>query len=243
MQIAMAGMLSLPGIEIAKLAFMIAAFFGAGNGWDEQEERLRKLADDTLGRTWGELVSRGVITRALNIDLSKRLSLADMWTFGEPKKYDKEGSAAYLFNLAFGAPGGTILDAAGGVSDIVKGEWATGTAKIVPIKTIADALRASNSYSEGKVTNTELAMNIFGVRSGRQAEKSEEIGSGIRKMQEIERSYKELSRQYIKAKTAGERTLMRARIVEHNKIAPLRYKVFPNALDKRRAKNEEERVN
>jgi hypothetical protein len=243
MQIAMAGMLSLPGIEIAKLAFMIAAFFGAGDGWDEQEERLRKLADDTLGKTWGELVSRGVLSRALNIDLSKRLSLADMWTFGEPKKYDKEGSAAYLFNLAFGAPGGTILDAAGGVSDVVKGEWATGTAKIVPIKIIADTLRASNNYSEGKVTNTELAMNIFGVRSGRQAEKTEEIGSSIRKMQDIERSYKDLSRQYIRAKTAGEQAIMRAKIVEHNKTAPLRYKVFPNALDKRRAKNEEERVN
>jgi len=242
-QIMMAGMLSLPGIEIAKMAFMIAAAFGFGEGWDDQEEKLRKLADETFGKTWGELISRGVVSRALNIDLSKRLSLADMWTFGEPKKYDKENLSAYAFNLAFGAPGGTVMDVVDGFRKVGDGEMKTGFAQMLPVKVIADGLRAANGYSEGKVTNVELAMNIFGVRSGRQAEKSEEIGSNIRKMQDMEATYKKLSRQYLRAQTAGERALLRARIAEHNKVAPLRYKVFPNALDRRRAQNEKERVN
>ncbi len=242
-QIMMAGMLSLPGIEIAKMAFMIAAAFGFGEGWDDQEEKLRKLADETFGKTWGELVSRGVVSRALNIDLSKRLSLADMWTFGEPKKYDKENLGAYAFNLTFGAPGGTVMDIVDGFRKVGDGEWKTGLAQMLPIKVVADGLRAANGYSEGKVTNVELAMNVFGVRSGRQAEKSEEIGSNIRKMQDMETAYKTLSRQYMRAQTAGERTLLRARIAEHNKAAPLRYKVFPNALDRRRVQNEKERVN
>lgn len=242
-QITMAGMLSLPGIEIAKLAFMVAAMFGFGDGWDDQEEKLRKLADETLGKTWGELISRGVLSRALNVDLSKRLSLADMWTFGEPKKYDKENLGAYAFNIAFGAPGGTVMDIVDGFRKVGDGEWKTGLAQMLPIKVVADGLRAANGYSEGKVTNVELAMNIFGVRSGRQAEKSEEIGANIRKTQEIETAYKTLSRQYLRAQTAGERALLRAKIVEHNKAAPLRYKVFPNALDRRRAQNEAERVN
>lgn len=242
-QIMMAGMLSLPGIEIAKMAFMIAAAFGFGEGWDDQEEKLRKLADETFGKTWGELISRGVVSRALNIDLSKRLSLADMFTFGEPKKYDKENLSAYAFNLAFGAPGGTVMDVVDGFRKVGDGEWATGLAQMLPIKVVADTLRAANGYSEGKVTEVERVMNIFGVRSGRQAEKSEEIGSNIRKMQDMEATYKKLSRQYMRAQTAGERTLLRARIAEHNKVAPLRYKIFPNALDRRRAQNEKERVN
>ena len=242
-QVAMAGMLSLPGIEIAKLAFMVAAMFGFGDGWDDQEEKLRELANETFGKTWGELISRGVLSRALNVDLSKRLSLADMWTFGEPKKYDKENLGAYAFNIAFGAPGGTVMDIVDGFRKVGDGEWKTGLAQMLPIKVVADGLRAANGYSEGKVTNVELAMNIFGVRSGRQAEKSEEIGANIRKTQEIETAYKTLSRQYLRAQTAGERALLRAKIVEHNKAAPLRYKVFPNALDRRRAQNEAERVN
>ena len=242
-QIAMAGMLSLPGIEIAKMAFMIAALFGAGNGWDDQEEKLRKMADETFGKTWGELLSSGVLSRALNIDLSKRLSLADMWTFGEPKKYDKDGAQSYLFNLAFGAPGGTTIDILMGAKDVASGEWGTGLAKMIPIKMIADGMRAANGYSEGKVTNAELVANTLGVRTGRQAEKSREIGANIRRQQDIEKSYKDLSRQYLRAKTAGERAVLRARIVEHNKEAPLRYRVFPNALDRRRAQIEEERVN
>lgn len=242
-QIAMAGALSLPGLEIAKMGFMVAAALGFGQGWDDREEELRKFADATLGKTWGELVSRGIVSRALNIDISQRVSLADMWTFGEPKKYDKDNLNAYLAQLMFGAPGSTAADFFNGVRDMGKGDVLKGVGQMLPIKFVSDAFKAANNYSEGKATTTEVGMNIFGVRSGRQAEKGREVGAKVRERDDMQRRYKDLSDQYLKARNSGERAVIRARIVEHNKTAPLRYKVFPGALDKVKQRIDAERVN
>ena len=192
-QIAMAGALSLPGLEIAKLGFMVAAALGFGDGWDDQEEKLRKLADQTLGKTWGELLTKGVVSRAMNIDISQRVSLADMWTFGEPRKYDKDNVNAYLAQMMFGAPGSTAADFLDGARTAGKGEFLKAAGQMLPIKIVSDAFKAANNYSEGKATPIEVGMNIFGARSGRQAEKSREIGESVRKRDDLARRYKDLS--------------------------------------------------
>ena len=248
-QIAMAGALSLPGLEIAKLGFMLAAALGVGDGWDDQEEKLRKLADETFGKALGQMITSGFITRlptafgGSGIDLSQRLSLADMWTFGEPRKYDKDNLNAYLAQTLFGAPGSTAADFFDGIRNVGKGDVLKGIGQMLPIKFVADSFKAANNYSEGKATTTEVAMNVFGVRSGRQAEKGREVASAMRERAELQDRYKRLSDRYLKARNAGERAVIRAQIVEHNKTAPLRYKVFPGALDKVRERIDAERVN
>ena len=241
-QIAMAGALSLPGIEIAKVGFMVAGALGLGGGWDDEEEKLRKLADDTFGKTWGELITRGVVSRAINIDLSQRLSLADMVTFGEPGDFERDGVDAYLWRMFAGAPYSTINDIRLGVQDAVNGDLGKAAERIIPVKVISDAFKAANRYSEGKATTFETAINAFGVKSGRQAEKSRDAGNDRRAREKIETSHKELTDAYLKAKTAGERVKLRAKIIEFNKTAPLRQKVFPNSLDKVRQRIEAERV-
>lgn len=248
-QIAMAGALSLPGLEIAKLGFMLAAALGFGDGWDDQEEKLRKLADETFGKALGQMITSGFITRlptafgGSGIDLSQRLSLADMWTFGEPRKYDKDNLNAYLAQMLFGAPGSTAADFFDGIRNVGKGEVLKGIGQMLPIKFVADSFKAANNYSEGKATTTEVGMNVFGVRSGRQAEKGREVASAMRERAELQDRYKRLSDRYLKSRNAGERAVIRAQIVEHNKTAPLRYKVFPGALDKVRERIDAERVN
>ena len=241
-QIAMAGALSLPGIEIAKIGFMVAGALGLGGGWDDEEEKLRKLADDTFGETWGQLITRGVISRAINIDLSQRLSLADMATFGEPGDYERDGVDAYLMRTIAGAPYSTIYDMRKGVQDLVNGDWGKAAERIIPVKVISDTFKAANKFSEGKIKPEEAVMNVFGVKSGRQAEENRKLGNDRRAREKIETSHKELTDAYLKAKTAGERIKVRAQIVEFNKTAPLRQKVFPNSLDKVRRRIEMERV-
>lgn len=241
-QIAMAGALSLPGIEIAKVGFMVAGALGIGGGWDDEEEKLRKLADDTFSKTWGELITRGVVSRALNIDLSQRLSLADMVTFGEPGDYERDGVDAYLWRTFMGAPYSTINDFRKGIQDAVEGDFGKAAERVIPVKVIADAFKAANKYSDGKVTALETAMNVFGVKSGRQAEENRKVGNNIRNNEAIAAKHKELTNKYLAAKTAGERIKIRAQIVEFNKTAPLRQKVFPNSLEKVRHRQEMERV-
>jgi hypothetical protein len=241
-QIAMAGALSLPGIEIAKVGFMVAGALGIGGGWDDEEEKLRKLADDTFGKTWGELLTRGVISRELNIDLSQRLSLADMATFGEPGDYERDGVDAYLWRMFAGAPYSTMNDLRLGIQDAVNGDFGKAAERVIPVKVIADTFKAANKFSEGKIYPSEMAMNVFGVKSGRQAEENRKTGNSIRNNEAIAAKHKELTNKYLAAKTAGERIKIRAQIVEFNKTAPLRQKVFPNALEKVRHRQEMERV-
>jgi hypothetical protein len=166
-----------------------------------------------------------------------------MWTFGEPRKYDKQNLQAYFAQTLFGAPGSTFFDAFEGVRDVQNGDWMKGAGKIIPIKFVADTFKAANNYSEGKATEVEVAKNIFGVRSARQAEKSREIGESVRKKENMQDQYKALTRSYLRAKNSGERAVVRAQIVEHNKTAPLRMKIFPNALDNVLKRQDAERVN
>jgi hypothetical protein len=237
-QVAMAGALSLPGLEIVKLGFMIAAVFGVGQGWDDQEERLRKLAEDSMGKKWGELVSKGIISRAIGIDISQRVSLSDMFIFGEPKKYDKENLQGYFAQTLLGAPGSTAFDFIQGWQEIQNGEpWEKGASKMIPIKFVADALKAKNNYDEGKSTAGEVALNIFGAKSGRQSEAGRTIGDSIRKRDDMLANRQQLQRAYLRPSTKpGELAILRGRIAEFNKTAPFQQKLFPNSLDKIREK-------
>lgn len=242
-QIATAGALSLPGIELVKAGFMIAALFG-GAGWDDEEEHLIKLAEDTFGADWGRMLTKGVISRAANIDLSQKVSLSDMWTpLGEPETYDANGIGAYLAKGLFGAPYSSVSDFRTGIEDAGKGDWLKGIGKVVPVKIIGDAFKAAGAYSEGKATATEVGMNVLGLRSGRQAEEGRKVGTAIRESRQHAEEYRDLAHEYLKAQNAGERAKVRARIVAHNKQVPLRYRVFPNALDRVRNRIDAERVN
>jgi hypothetical protein len=243
-QIAMAGTLSLPGLELVKAGFMIAAMFGLGDGWDDEEERLTKLAEETFGEDFGRMMSKGVLSRALNIDLSQRLSLSDQWLpMGEPETYDTNGISAYLAKGLFGAPYSSVTDFRQGVEDAGKGDWLKATGKVVPVKVVADAFKSANAYSEGKATGVEAVMNILGARSGRQADEGRRVGTSIRESRRHSDEYHDLAQQYLKASNAGDRAKIRARIVAHNKQVPLRYRVFPHALDQVRRRMDEERVN
>jgi hypothetical protein len=242
MQIAMAGALSLPGIEIAKLGFVAAAALGFGDGWEEEEEKLRQFADETFGKTAGELLTRGVLSRALNVDLSQRLSQADFLTHGEPRKYDAGGVLEWGAQQVGGAPLGAGLDALKGLQKAGEGEWGEALEKLLPIKIFGDALKAANKYSEGKATPVEVAMNTFGVRSGRQAEESRRTGASIRHNTSLDNTHRELGQKYLKADTAAERLKIRLEIIKFNKTAPLRYRVFPSSLDHIRQRVDQERV-
>jgi len=243
MQIIAAGTLSLPGIEIAKVSFMVAAALGLSGGWDDQEEKLRKLAEDSFGKSWGEMVSRGIVSRAIGVDISQRVSLADMWTFGEPRRYTDEGITAYFARLAAGAPGGYALDVFTGTRMALEGEYGKAIERMLPIKVVADGIKAANGYSEGKVTTGEIVANTMGLRTARQAEESRKTGQAVKTRQKVEENYKRLGTKYVSARTKGELARLRVEIAEHNKVAPLRYRVFPNALDKVRERKDKERVN
>jgi hypothetical protein len=234
-QIAMAGSMSLPGLEIVKVAFMIAAALGFGDGWDDQEEKLRKLASETLGKTWGELLTKGVVSRALGLDLSSRVSLADLWTFGEPKSSDRNDLLSYGAAWALGAPGSLALDWLQGVQEAGKGNYLKAAELLLPVKTLADLTKATRQYGEGRATGLEVPLNVIGLRSARQANEGEAFGDKKRAGERKEKVFKELRQQFFDAKTAGDRAKAISKNREWNRDAPLKFKLPVRYNEERRA--------
>jgi hypothetical protein len=246
-QIAMAGAMSLPGLELLKVGFMLAGMLGVGDGWDDIERKLRRLFDASLGKTWGELVTRGVISRAINVDLSSRLSMSDMWTFGQPKSFESDQIKAYLANLILGAPGGLMVEWAEAARHAGNLEFQDALIKAIPAKFIADTAKAVKGVtSQGKpISNVEAAMQVVGLRSGRLAEEGEQIGAKIDVSKKLEAERKQLGRDYTEASSQGELLRIKSRIIAHNARAKetgnMRQMVYLKTLDRVRTENADKR--
>ena len=245
-QVLAAGALSLPGLEIIKAGFLIASMLGIGGGWDEQEEKLRKLLDSAVGKGWGEMISSGLLSRAFGngVDLSQRMSLADMWLFGEPKGDSSESIQAYLFKQVVGAPGSLLLDARDGFAMALEGEFGKAAGKLIPIKFAADFAKAAHNYSESKYEEPEkrkvsglgeAAFNVFGFRTGRQAELGRAVGASIKEKQDTQKEFKKLQKSFYNARTKGDQIKAIARNREWNETLSkaqwrLRLPVTPREL-------------
>jgi hypothetical protein len=139
-QMVMAGAVGLPGVELLKAGVMVASLLGVGDGWDDYERKARRLLDQNLGKSWGEKIMNG-FSRALGVDLSSRLSLADMMLFSEPKSNKREDVLAYLAGLAIGAPGGMAMDWLDAIHLAGDGEFVKALTKMIPAKIVDDTLK------------------------------------------------------------------------------------------------------
>lgn len=236
-QMLMAGAFSLPGLELVKLAFIIGGLFGAGDGWDDEERRLRQLADVGFGKTWGELISRGILSRALRIDLSQRVSLSDLWLYGEPQEYTRSGIAAYVGTQLAGAPGSFVMDAAQVPRLIENGDWLGATQKALPVKTFADAAKAVKDRMMGKTTTPEALLRVAGFKSASTAETEYRTAGLAKQRHTMENEYKTLSKEY---NDFGPSPSLMKRIMAHNKQKidgrpiSFRWKISVKSLAKQR---------
>jgi hypothetical protein len=248
-QTAMAGAMGLPALEFVKVAAMLAGVLGIGEGYDELERQIEAVAKDSLGKDWGDILTKG-LPRWLGIDLHSRLSLADMWTFGEPKTNDREGALAYFGQLVAGAPGSLLMDWGSSLYDAANGDFAKAAEKIVPNKFIADTIKSVRGYADPSVsiplTVTEAAIiQPLGFRSGRMARKGDEIGAKIATDKQLKDDQKQLKGAWVNAITKGEQLKVQVRIAEHNKRAeqakkPM-LKVYTKGLDRIKTERARER--
>jgi hypothetical protein len=235
-QIAVAGSLSLPGLELIKVGFLAASVLGFGGGWDEAEEYLKKVADDTFGKGLGQMVTSGVITRlgGYGLDVSQRLSMADMWLFGEPRKNDAEGLIAYAGRLMFGSAGVYVASVAEGVQDLGNGKMEAGLGKILPMKFAADTAKAIGRYNKDEAGVGQVVTNAIGFQTAGQAERNRERGVLARANATREKEFRRLREQFYDAKKPADRAKAISRNREWNKTAPLRFKLPVRYNDMRR---------
>jgi len=230
-QIVVVGALGLPGLELIKAGFMIGAALGFSDGWGDQEERLRQLAEDAIGKTWGELVTSGVLSRAVGVDVSKRLSFADLWlAFGEPQwnegslRRERESIQSWVFNWGAGATGSTVLAMWEGWRLAMDGDYAKAAEKMFPVKAGTNLIKAVNRYSKGEASTGEAVRNAIGFRTPKQADESR-----------VWSTRSVLTKDYLRSNNAGARARLAAKIRAHNRTAPKHLRISIESLNKKRA--------
>jgi hypothetical protein len=215
-QVAVAGAFSLPGLEFAKLAFMIGAALGLTDSWDDYEDEMREWADETFGKTWGEIVTSGG-TRYFNIDVTGRMSLSDLWTFGGPDRNESESVQAYIFRQFIGSPGTLMVEFGEGLAKVAEGDFMKGAEKMIPFKGISDSVKALNRLRKGEGDLTDAALKVVGFRSANQAERDRETSRDIRAGYREQAKGKALGNEYRRAISAGAKAVVRAKIIAFNK--------------------------
>lgn len=148
---AVAGALGLP-TEPLKFALLGAKAVGlTDQGWEDIEAKWREVIAGAVGPDLGEVLSRG-IPRSFGIDLSSRMGLDSLLTFGEPRGNTEDSNWAWAAKTVAGAPAGMVGDWISGFGALTSGDFTKAAEKLVPIKTFSDTVRAARMATEGKVS-------------------------------------------------------------------------------------------
>lgn len=180
--VAMAGALGLP-TEPFKYLLMGANAAGlTSTGWNDVEDAVRTKASNYFGKTAGEAITRG-LPRLVGIDLSSRVGLDSLMTFGEPKSNKDTDVKSWLFDTLAGAPAALISDWVKGANQLTSGNFTKAAELLVPNKFAADSIRAYRQLTEGKKTSAgrqtmgnytprEAVTRALGFTPAREAEDS-----------------------------------------------------------------------
>lgn len=151
--VAMAGALGLP-TEPFKYLLMGAKAAGlTDTGWNEVENAVREQTANWFGKTGGEIVAKG-LPRAFGVDLSTRVGLDSVTSFGEPKSNKDTDVKSWLFDTLAGAPAALVSDWIKGANALTAGDFTTASEKLVPMKFAADLIKAYKLSTEGKKGST-----------------------------------------------------------------------------------------
>ena len=142
------------GALVYTLGLMAAA---VGLGADDPDDPVDWWAEfeqgmaDWFGPTGGQAVSRGLVNALGGIDLSTRVSMADLWWREIGKDVDDRAYAGELLSQLAGPSIGVGVDALEGVSMAANGHAWRGIERMVP-KPVRDQMQALRFAKEGALT-------------------------------------------------------------------------------------------
>lgn len=231
------GALGLPGMEAVKAVVLIASALGLSEGVEDEEERIRDLLRESVGKDWEELITRGALSKATGVDFSSRMSWQDMITGFAPGGGSRADMMEYVGTTILGAPGAMPFDWLDGINKLHEGDIAGFLTRTVPIKLFSDTVKAMDGAEAGKLTKGEALLQATGFRSLRQAVISDEIGARIREQTKGSPNRK-LYADYYGAITKEQIAEATRAIQEHNRKLPKGERpINISSLEKRRKEN------
>jgi hypothetical protein len=184
LQAMVAGPLSVPGIELLKVAISLLAWVTGGDDWEDRENQLRawtaQMIHDFAGANpqdsarWASLLNGGVLTRLMGVDMKGRMDQSNLWTGFAPDNMSRKSIVEYVGNFFLGAGGSTGLDWVDGLKKIGEGitNWGTDKSvdsfaaaaeKLIPIKTIADLIKSGRRVASGEYDTVGAIIQTLGA--------------------------------------------------------------------------------
>lgn len=217
--LAIGGLLGLPGIEAAKLVALAGMAFG-GEEWDEWQERWREMVRGVVGEDIEQAINKGALSKVLDVDLQSRMGWQDLVTGFAPKALDPEGLTSFIGTTILGAPGGMAVDMLRAREAWQDGEVLKALGFLIPIKQVVDATKTVRGVSEGEMTAGDAIRQVIGFRSLRQAEIGDRLGSEIRDSKERRSDRESLEKAWMNADTPAEVAKAAAAIRRYNEALP-----------------------
>ena len=208
-----AGVLGWP-LEPIKVGMMAANAMGATNAtYDDFEQVIRSTVAGVVGQTAGEAITRGV-PRLAGVDLSGRMGLENLLTFGQPRSQKQQDLKAWLFDTVAGAPAGFVLQELAGAQELMGGNLATAADKMIPLKAARDINRAITGFENPKLNKSgrevmspystgEAITRGLGFTPAREAESREQRSAVGGDVQQYSQNRKALMDNWLKADPAN----------------------------------------
>lgn len=237
MQVAVAGVFSFPAIEIIKTVVMLGAAMGLGDGWEEEVvDPLRELARETFGMTIEEIASKGIMSKILGVDLSGRMSWADLIVGYPPKSSEKQDLLAWIGNAIAGPQGGLVYDMFfGAPKALLEGDFAKALTMALPVKAASDTVKAGAGVVDGKMSPLDAGKQVLGFKSLRQSRIDDAKGKSIRESGRKKKEVNSLIGDYLNAVSRGDVAKAAAAIRDYNKsLGKDEREISLKGLEKRR---------
>jgi hypothetical protein len=225
---AMAGALGLP---LEPIKYLLLATQGVtGIGWGEVEDEARQIAAHLFGKTGGEVVTKG-LPRLLQVDLSSRVGLDSLTSFGEPRSSKDSDVKSWLFDTIAGAPASLAADWVRGGNALLTGDFTKAAELMVPMKFASDAIKTYRVATEGKLSAQtgkqtmepysvgEAVSRVAGFTPRREAETSAARAAFYSRQATGKGERASLTAKWLNAAPTDKRSVW-AEIVEYNKSKP-----------------------
>lgn len=215
------GVFGLPLLsEAVKLAFTVGALAFGTDDWEEEQRQWRETIREAVGKDWEQVISKGALSKLLDIDLQSRMGWQDLLTGFQPRDLNRDGWNQYIGTLVLGAPGGMVGDWIAAGENVRDGDWAKAFQNAFPLKQAVDSSKALSGYSSGKLDAGDAVRQFIGFRSLRQAEKGDAKGAAIAEAQAKDKARKKLMSRFINARTTAEIQDAKRAIDEFNAALP-----------------------
>jgi hypothetical protein len=195
-----AGTMGLPW-EPAKVLMSVLNGLGfVEYDWEDFKEDVEEFYKSLVGGTFAEMLTYGA-SRGLGdfaFDMSSRVGMDSLLTFGSPKSYKDEDVKAYLWDTAAGASGSMVSSVAKAVSAASNGEWGK-FLDALPLKFAVDVSKAVEKGASGDYTVPEAILKGTGLTPASQAREQRKTGMETKLNRRVKSEHDRLFYGYIDA--------------------------------------------